>query len=136
MITHDQLIYVLRALYPAIGEWDHGSAYLVGMPVEGNQQLGPAYIVKWTYGFPEPDTATTNAKWTEVQDAYWREYRENEVRIQRKPLLEEADVLFNKAQDSGDPARAAAISIYRQALRDLPDQPGFPDQITWPILPE
>jgi hypothetical protein len=29
-----------------------------------------------------------------------------------------------------------AWSIYRQALRDIPLQPGFPWQIQWPIKPE
>lgn len=29
----------------------------------------------------------------------------------------------------------AAWAAYRQALRDMPEQPGFPDAIDWPQLP-
>jgi hypothetical protein len=29
----------------------------------------------------------------------------------------------------------AAWSTYRQALRDIPDQAGFPDNVTWPEKP-
>lgn len=32
-------------------------------------------------------------------------------------------------------ADKAAWALYRQALRDLPQQSSFPDQITWPIKP-
>lgn len=28
-----------------------------------------------------------------------------------------------------------AWATYRQALRDLPTQPGFPDNIVWPVPP-
>ena len=30
------------------------------------------------------------------------------------------------------PVDRAAWAAYRQALRDVPDQPGFPDVIAWP----
>lgn len=30
------------------------------------------------------------------------------------------------------PVNRAAWAAYRQALRDVPDQPGFPDAIMWP----
>jgi hypothetical protein len=30
----------------------------------------------------------------------------------------------------------AAWATYRQALRDITDQPGFPDDIIWPAKPE
>lgn len=33
------------------------------------------------------------------------------------------------------PVNQAAWSTYRQALRDLPDQAGFPDNVTWPTAP-
>jgi hypothetical protein len=29
-----------------------------------------------------------------------------------------------------------AWAVYRQALRDLPEQPGFPEAIAWPDAPE
>lgn len=33
------------------------------------------------------------------------------------------------------PVDRAAWAAYRQALRDVPDQPGFPDAIVWPEEP-
>lgn len=33
------------------------------------------------------------------------------------------------------PVDAAAWATYRQALRDIPQQEGFPDNITWPEVP-
>jgi len=30
----------------------------------------------------------------------------------------------------------AAWDVYRQALRDLPGQAGFPDAVQWPVKPE
>jgi hypothetical protein len=34
-----------------------------------------------------------------------------------------------------DEAAQAAWATYRQALRDVTDQAGFPDQIDWPVEP-
>ena len=34
-----------------------------------------------------------------------------------------------------EPDRLAKIKIYRQALRDIPEQSGFPRSITWPAKP-
>lgn len=34
-----------------------------------------------------------------------------------------------------EPDRLAKIKIYRQALRDIPEQSGFPRTITWPDKP-
>ena len=34
-----------------------------------------------------------------------------------------------------EPDRLAKIKIYRQALRDIPEQSGFPRSITWPDKP-
>jgi hypothetical protein len=32
-------------------------------------------------------------------------------------------------------AARAAFAAYRQALRDLPAQPGWPENVTWPVAP-
>jgi hypothetical protein len=34
------------------------------------------------------------------------------------------------------PVDQAAWTTYRQALRDVPDQAGFPADIKWPVAPE
>lgn len=55
------------------------------------------------------------------------------VRAQRNQLLKDSD--WTQGRDIPD-ATATAWAIYRQALRDLPQQEGFPTDITWPQQPE
>ena len=58
----------------------------------------------------------------------------DEARTKRGKLLEETD--WTQVLDAPiDAATREAYRAYRQALRDLPQQEGFPDTITWPELP-
>ena len=36
---------------------------------------------------------------------------------------------------NSDISMSAAMTIYRQSLRDIPEQDGFPNEITWPDKP-
>lgn len=54
-----------------------------------------------------------------------------EARQQRDRLLAASDW----TQVSDAPVDQAAWATYRQALRDVPQQAGFPDNITWPEVP-
>lgn len=54
-----------------------------------------------------------------------------EERKKRDDLLAETD--YHALSDVTMPAEVAA---YRQALRDVPQQEGFPSTITWPTKPE
>lgn len=53
------------------------------------------------------------------------------VRARRDALLSQSDW----TQVSDAPVDQAAWSAYRQSLRDIPDQIGFPDTIVWPNEP-
>ena len=53
------------------------------------------------------------------------------VRAERDRLLAASDW----TQVSDAPVDQAAWATYRQALRDVPQQAGFPDNITWPEVP-
>ena len=55
-----------------------------------------------------------------------------EVRAQRDKLLTEAD--WTQLQDYPK-SNQNAWRIYRQALRDVPQQAGFPETVTWPTKP-
>ena len=58
----------------------------------------------------------------------------DEARTQRDKLLAETD--WTQVLDAPiDAATREAYRAYRQALRDLPEQEGFPGTITWPELP-
>jgi hypothetical protein len=55
----------------------------------------------------------------------------NEVRNQRNNLISASD--WTQLADS--PADKAAWATYRQALRDIPQQEGFPLNVMWPTPP-
>ena len=54
-----------------------------------------------------------------------------EIRAQRNELL----MLSDWTQIPGAPVDAAAWATYRTELRELPEQAGFPDDVTWPTAP-
>ncbi len=54
------------------------------------------------------------------------------VRDQRNRLLAESD--WTQLADA--PVDDLAWATYRQGLRDIPSQPGFPWDVDWPVKPE
>ena len=60
------------------------------------------------------------------------ERKSAEVRQQRNDLLSACDW----TQLSDAPIDAAVWATYRQELRDITDQLGFPWEIEWPVVPE
>lgn len=52
------------------------------------------------------------------------------VRVERDRLLTETDYLALSDRTMSDDMR-----VYRQALRDVPTQAGFPQNVTWPEKP-
>ena len=57
-----------------------------------------------------------------------------EARSERDRLLAATDWLTLRAIETGLPVPAAWIA-YRAALRDVPEQAGFPVSISWPTAP-
>ena len=65
---------------------------------------------------------------------YMHNPRAQEVIKIRQMLLQNTD--WTQTLDSPLSAeRKAAFAAYRQALRDLPKQEGFPDNFSWPPSP-
>lgn len=56
----------------------------------------------------------------------------DEIRARRNRLLTSSD--WTQVADA--PVDQAAWAAYRQALRDIPQQSGFPANVTWPVTPE
>jgi hypothetical protein len=54
-----------------------------------------------------------------------------EVRSQRNALLSSCD--WTQLPDA--PVDQTACAAYRQALRDITDQEGFPSSVVWPVPP-
>jgi hypothetical protein len=57
--------------------------------------------------------------------------RASAIRLERDRLLAETDWTA-----LSDVTMSPEMAAYRQALRDVPAQPGFPDNVTWPAKPE
>ena len=72
----------------------------------------------------EIDSATTQKN----------DYNQNilplEVRAKRNSLLAETDYLALT-----DTTLTSEMATYRQALRDITSQAGFPTDVTWPVKP-
>lgn len=79
----------------------------------------PAWELKIENGAVVEDTAATLSR------------REQDARDERDELLAATD--WGALSDS--PTMSTAMQNYRQALRDVPSQSGFPDNITWPTKP-
>ena len=82
----------------------------------------------------------TSIDWTQMKTAEQLETERLEqasesARNQRDRLLTDSDWVTIRATDTGDPV-PTEWHTYRQALRDIPEQTGFPEEIDWPQEPE
>jgi len=66
-----------------------------------------------------------------IDDTKLYNIRADEARKERDALLAESD--WTQVLDA--PVDAEAWVAYRQALRDVPEQSGFPGDIEWPQIP-
>lgn len=81
------------------------------------------------------DLSWSVEKIPEKTEAEKREEAEKSVRAKRDSLISETDYLL--ASDYPISAEdLEAVKVYRQALRDVPQQEGFPFDVVWPDLPE
>ena len=102
----------------------------------GVEQVDGVWQERWTTQsmFTEYTDGEGNVVTVDVQKtAYDAQQNENlaaAARATRNKLLQETD--FYACSDVTMPAD---ITTYRQALRDVPQQAGFPNTITWPDKP-
>ena len=99
---------------PEAAVWcnSHGDRYITELEKEGDKRRFQIVAV------PEPTTEEIAAQ----------------VRAKRDALLAETDFLMMSDYPLGE-EDATALKAYRQELRDVPTQEGFPTEITWPELP-
>lgn len=71
----------------------------------------------------------TRKVWVSVEEVT------NDIKTKRDALLRETDWVSLRAADQGQPV-SNAWKTYRQALRDLTAQPGFPNSVVWPSKPQ
>lgn len=72
---------------------------------------------------------------TEIEAQHYRDRTAAEQRAARDAALSACDWVVVKHLEAGIPV-PDAWADYRQALRDLPEQPGFPFTHAWPVKPE
>lgn len=82
----------------------------------------------------EDGVTTTKAEHEAAYQADLDAKAAESVRTQRDAKLAESDWMVIKSSETGI-ALAAEWATYRQALRDITAQDGFPSEITWPTEP-
>lgn len=88
----------------------------------------------------EKSPVKVNGKWTQAWEVANATAQEIEQRIAEKAnaAREQRDTLLSQTdwtQVADAPVDKAAWATYRQALRDIPQQAGFPATIIWPVKP-
>ena len=58
-----------------------------------------------------------------------------DIKDKRNMLLSETDYLTNNDYPLSE-AQKDEIRQFRQLLRDIPQQPGFPENVVWPTVPD
>lgn len=104
----------------------------------GVEQIGGKWYTKYSVGpvfTDQPATGTQPAKTAAEQMAEYKAMKDAEqaknVREDRNLRLAECD--WTQLADSA--VDKAVWATYRQALRDVPSQSGFPWNVTWPTQP-
>jgi hypothetical protein len=134
MLTNAQLSWHLRKMFPGT---QNGVDFLVGQEtdVAGNQ-TADAKIYQWMRDdIKQPDDSVIRHSLAVHGKEYELVTAAATARDQRVALLTEADRLIHIAEDAGQTDRLPALRAYRQALRDVPAQAGFPATVEWPTLP-
>jgi hypothetical protein len=110
--------------YDAEGFWTGSgeSAHVV----ENSTELAPS-------GFEQRFDGT---KWVTVETPEpTPEEKAQLVRDERDGLLFMTDWVVSRAYEFGEAVPAVWVA-YRQALRDVPEQEGFPENVVWPDKPQ
>ena len=99
------------------------------------------WVWKWEIGPVFSDTTddegnvTTAAQHEAAYKARIDDEKATQVRASRDKLLAECDWMAIKAFETNGNI-PALWQLYRQALRDVPTQAGFPHNVEWPAKPE
>jgi hypothetical protein len=113
-----------------------GTVYQFSMP-DGVEQIEGKWYTKYILGPVFTDTTDDAGNVTSAaeQEAAYKAAKDAEqaksVRQQRTEKLKDSD--WTQVADA--PVNQAAWATYRQALRDVTSQAGFPWAIDWPTIP-
>ena len=111
-----------------------GTVYQYSQRDGVEQQSDGKWYTKYILGPVFTDGETTAVE----QEAAYKAQKDTEqaksVRASRDALLAECDWVAIKAFETGTPV-SAELATYRQALRDITTQAGFPWTVEWPVQP-
>ena len=100
------------------------------------------YVITWPYNYKKFETALENG--TPVQMKRYQiveipapttEEVASQIRAQRDAMIAETDYLMMSDYPISEEDKAL-VETYRQALRDIPEQEGFPSEVQWPVAPQ
>ena len=100
----------------------------------------PEFFTRWVHTTPEsPDNVAPKDAFMRgiaiyLTDAEYDTVLAASARQKRDRLIAVTDYLVTPDYPI-ESDRLAKVKIYRQALRDIPEQEGFPRTITWPEKP-
>ncbi|MGF6958013.1 phage tail assembly chaperone [Paraburkholderia youngii] len=133
--THDLMVLAVQDMFPALVPGrDFQCAHMIDEAT--GLQKGDPFIIGWRdSSIPRPTDASVHdhfrANDARLRAAYIRSLR-NEALANtdaRATMPEDAPASFTKENID-------AWRTYRQALRDMPQQPGFPFGVVWPARPK
>lgn len=86
---------------------------------------------------PSPLHTFDGVTWVEPTQAELDAVLFEQLRNKRNGLLGEVDAIAGNALRwaAVDAETQAAWAVYRQALLDVPQQTGFPNDVVWPVKP-
>ena len=139
--TTDEVLEALGADVVFEGAQASGGTVYQYSQRAGVEQAGGKWYTKYILGPVFADTTDDKGVVTTAaqQETAYKAQKDAEfakaARDSRDKLLADCDWVVVKALESGQTV-PAAWATYRQALRDLPQQIGFPTTINWPVKPE
>lgn len=132
--THEHMQEVLIEMYPQL-LW--GRDYVVAHPIDEKTGLqgGLPFVIAWkTEAVKQPADADVHAYFKANEERFRAAF----IRKVRDEALAGSDTRVTLPPDA--PATLTrenvdAWKVYRQALRDIPEQAGFPFNVDWPERP-
>lgn len=128
VVEDDPLFAGLCTQYPDLA---HGTALVDGVVEQDNRGCAG-----WVYGeaFTMNDFGPLPEGFSDTPPPPTLEEMAAHIRSHRDSLIVATDYLVMPDYPLSDEARAA-VAAYRQALRDITKQAGFPHSVEWPDLP-
>jgi hypothetical protein len=131
--TTDEILQSLGADVVFEGAQATGGTVYQYSQRDGVEEVGGKWYTKYVLGpvFTDNEDATAAEQEVAYKAMKDEEFATN-ARSQRDKLLAESD--WTQVIDA--PVNQEAWATYRQSLRNVPQQDGFPTTIVWPVKPE